>query len=305
MLYGSLPEETPLGYHAMVSGAYYDKSWQILNGGRAITQAFEKQLQKYDVSVYTNCSVDQIHINDSKAVKAVALKNGDSIECDNCIFTAHLRMLASMLPEGTLRPIYQSRLQKLKDTSSAVVLYCESEKANLEADFHNIILVHRPYPDVFMLGEELADRPMFISRSISDKYIGGVSIICPWPYKDVQQWGMSMTGRRDQSYYAWKERVADAIISVVKTHCGDKLGNLKIVDMATPLTFRDYMNAPNGCLYGVQHRTADMPFMPRTRVKGLYLSGQAIISAGVMGAMVAGFVSAAAITAEDYSRTMS
>jgi all-trans-retinol 13,14-reductase len=116
---------------------------------------------------------------------------------------------------------------------------------------------------------------------------------------------MSMTGRRDQSYYAWKKRVADAIINVVKTHCEDKLGNLKIVDMATPLTFRDYMNAPNGCLYGVQHRTADMPFMPRTRVKGLYLSGQAIISAGVMGAMVAGFVSAAAITAEDYSQTMS
>lgn len=305
ILYGTLPEETPLGYHAMVAGAYYDKSWQILNGGRAITQAFEKQLQKYDVSVFTNCSVDQIHISGSKAVKAIALKNGESIECDNCIFTAHPRILSSMLPEGTLRPVYQGRLQKLKDTTSAVVLYCESEKANLEADFHNIILVRRPFPDMFIMGEELADRPMFISRSISDKYIGGVSIICPWSYEDVQQWGMSTTGRRDQGYYAWKKQVADAIISVVKKYCEDKLGNLKIADMATPLTFRDYMNAPNGCLYGVQHRMVDMPLMPRTRVKGLYLSGQAIISAGVMGAMVAGFVSAAAITAEDYSRTMS
>jgi all-trans-retinol 13,14-reductase len=305
ILYGSLPEETPVRYHAMVSGAYYDKSWQILDGGRAITQAFERQLQKYDVSIFTNCSVDKIHISDSKEVKAIALENGDSIECDNCIFTAHPRMLANMLPEGTLRPVYQGRLQKLKDTTSAVVLYCESEKANLEADFHNIILVRRPFPDMFILGDKFADRPMFISRSISDEYIGGLSIICPWSYKDVQQWGMSTTGRRDQSYYAWKKKVADAIISFVKTHCEDKLGNLKIIDMATPLTFRDYMNAPNGCLYGVQHRTADMPFMPRTRVKGLYLSGQAIISAGVMGAMVAGFVSAAAITVEDYNRTMS
>lgn len=305
ILYGSLPEETPVGYHAMVSGAYYDKSWQILNGGRAITQAFERQLQKYNVSIFTNCSVDHIQINDNKAVKAVALKNGESIECDNCIFTAHPRMLSSMLPEGTLRPVYQGRLQKLKDTISAIVLYCESQKANLETDFHNIILVRRPFPDMFIMGEELADRPMFISRSISDKYTGGVSIICPWSYEDVQKWGMSMTGRRDQSYYDWKKQVADAIISFVKTHCEDKLGNLEIVDMATPLTFRDYMNTPNGCLYGIKHSTADMPLMPRTRVKGLYLSGQAIISAGVMGAMVAGFVSAAAITAEDYSRTMS
>lgn len=302
MLYGSLPEETPLDYHAMVAGAYYVQSWQVLDGGRAITQAFEKQLQKYDISVFTNCSVDQIHINDSKTVKAIALKDGDFIECGNCIFTAHPRVLASMLPADTLRPVYQSRLRNLKDTFSAVVLYCESEKANLEADFHNIILVPKPFPDMFIQEGELANRPMYISRSISDKYIGGVSIICPWRYKDVQQWEMSMTGRRDQTYYAWKERVADAIISVVKKCCEDKLGHLKIVDMATPLTFRDYINAPNGCLYGVKHSTADMPFMPRTRVKGLYLSGQAIISAGVMGAMVAGFVSAAAITGENYSK---
>ena len=302
MLYGSLPEETPLDYHAMVAGGYYGQSWQVLNGGYAITQAFEKQLQKYDISVFTNSPVDQIHLNSRKTVKAIVLKDGKFIECDNCIFTAHLRMLASMLPPGTLRPVYQSRLQNLKDTFSAVVLYCESEKANLEADFNNIILVHKPFPDMFIQEDKFANRSMYISRSISDKYVGGVSIICHWRYKDVQQWEISTTGRRDSTYYAWKKQVGDAIIGVVKKYLEDKLGHLKIVDIATPLTFRDYMNAPNGCLYGVKHRTVDMPFMPQTRVKGLYLSGQAIISAGVMGAMVAGFISAAAITGEDYSK---
>lgn len=302
MLYGSLPEETPLDYHAMVAGAYYGQSWQVLNGGYAITQAFEKQLQKYDINVFTNCSADQILINDSKTVKAIALKGGDLVECDNCIFTVHPRMLVSMLPPNTLRPVYQSRLQDLKDTFSAVVLYCESEKANLEADFNNIILVHKLFPDIFIQEDDIANGPMYISRSISDKYVGGVSIICPCRYKDVKQWEMSMTGRRDSTYYAWKEQLGEAIIGVVKKYCEDKLGHLKIIDIATPLTFRDYMNAPNGCLYGVKHRIVDMPFMPQTRVKGLYLSGQAIISAGVMGAMVAGFVSAAAITGEDYSK---
>jgi all-trans-retinol 13,14-reductase len=301
MLYGSLPEETPLDYHAMVAGGYYNQSWQVVDGGRAIAQAFEQQLQKYDVSVFTNCTVDQIQINDSKTVKSVSFKGGDVIDCDNCVCTAHPRMLLSTLPAGTLRPVYQSRLQDLEDTFSAVTLYCESEKAELEADFHNIILLHRLFPDMFPEGEGPADRPMFISRSLSDKHVGGVSIICPWRYEDVEQWSMSVTGRREKAYYAWKERVADAIIGVVNKYCGEKLGRLKLVDMATPLTFRDYMNAPKGCLYGAKHRITDMPFMPRTRVKGLYLSGQAIITSGVMGAMVSGFVSAASITGQDYS----
>jgi all-trans-retinol 13,14-reductase len=120
----------------------------------------------------------------------------------------------------------------------------------------------------------------------------------------VEQWGDSAVGRRAGAYYEWKKQAAEAIIGVAKKYCEDTLGDLRIVDTATPLTFRDYMGAPNGCLYGAKHRTEDMPFMPRTRVKGLYLSGQKIISAGVMGAMVAGFVTAASITGEDYRQAL-
>ena len=299
MLYGSLPEETPLDYHAMVAGAYYDQSWQVVDGGHSIAQAFERQLQKYDIRVFTNCSVDHIHIDGNKSVKGVSFEGGDVIDCDNCVFTAHPRMLLSMLPVGTFRPVYQGRLQSLQDTFSAVTLYCESEQA--ESDFQNIILLYRSFPDMFPDGDVPTDRPMFISRSLSDEYVGGVSIICPWRYEDVEQWGKSVTGSREKDYYDWKQRVSEAIIGVVNKYCGEQLGCLKLVDMASPLTFRDYMNAPNGCLYGAKHRITDMPFMPRTRVKGLYLSGQAIIASGVMGAMVSGFVSAASITGQDYS----
>jgi all-trans-retinol 13,14-reductase len=270
-----------------------------VDGGHSITRAFEQQLEKYDISVFTNFAVNEIHIDASKSVKSVSLKGGGVIDCDNCVFTAHPRMLLSMLPVGTLRPVYQGRLKSLQDTFSAVTLYCESEKA--EADFQNIILLHRSFPDMFPEVDSPTDRPMFISRSLSDEYVGGVSIICPWRYEDVEQWGKSMAGRREKDYYAWKDRVAEAIINVVQKYCGEQLGRLKLVDMASPLTFRDYMNAPKGCLYGAKHRITDMPFMPRTRVKGLYLSGQAIIASGVMGAMVSGFVSAASITGQDYN----
>jgi all-trans-retinol 13,14-reductase len=304
LLYGSLPQETSLLYHSMVVGAYYDQSWQVVNGGYAIAQAFEKELQKYDIDIYTNCTVDHIFMNDDRTVKAVGLEGGEVAGCDNCVFTGHPRMLTNMLPEGSLRPVYRGRLQRLEDTSSAVVLYCVSEKADLDTNFHNMILAHKLFPEMYNPENGFGDRLKFISRSLSDAYVGGISIICPCCFEEVRQWDSSKTGQRPSAYYEWKERVADIIIGIVKQHYNDTLGDLKVIDMATPLTFRDYMNAPNGCLYGAKHQITDMPFMPRTRIKGLYLSGQVIVSAGLMGAMLAGFLSAAAITREDYRQTM-
>ncbi len=304
VLYGSMPEETSLLYHSMVVGAYYDQSWQVVNGGYAITQAFEKELQKYDIDIYTNCTVDHISIDGDKTVKAVSLEGGEVVECGNCVFTGHPRMLTNMLPKGSLRPVYHRRLQSLEDTSSAVVLYCVSEKANVDTNFHNMILVRKLFPEMYNPESGFDDRPMFISHSLSDDHVGGVSIICPCRFEDVRQWDNSKTGQRPSAYCEWKERVTDTIIGIVKQYYHDTLGDLRIIDMATPLTFRDYMNAPNGCLYGAKHQITAMPLMSRTRIKGLYLSGQAIVAAGLMGAMLAGFLSASAITGEDYRQTM-
>ena len=304
LLYGSMPEETSLLYHSMVAGAYYDQSWQVVNGGYAITKAFEKELQKYDIDIYTNCTVDHIIINNDRTVEAVGLEGGEVAGCNNCVFTAHPRMLTNMLPKGSLRPVYHGRLQSLEDTSSAVVLYCVSEKANVDANFHNMILAHKLFPDMYNPEDGFDDCPMFITRSLSDGYVGGISIICPWRFEDVSQWDSSRTGQRPVAYCEWKKRVADTIVSVVMQYYNDVIGDLRIIDVATPLTFRDYMNAPCGCLYGAKHKIDDMPFMSRTRIKGLYLSGQAIVSAGLMGSMLAGFLSAAAITGEDYRETM-
>jgi all-trans-retinol 13,14-reductase len=304
LLYGSMPEETSLLYHSMVVGAYYDQSRQVVNGGYAIAQAFAHELQKYDIDLYTDCTVDHIFINDDRTVKAVGLEGGEAVECNNCVFTGHPRMLTDMLPAGSLRPVYRGRLQSLEDTSSAIVIYCLSEKANLDSIFHNIILVHKSFPKMYSLESGFDDCPMFISRSLSDGYVGGISIICPCRFEEVRQWDSSRTGQRPVAYCEWKKRVTDTIVGVVKQYYNDVMGDLRIIDVATPLTFRDYMNAPGGCLYGAKHKINDMPFMSRTRIKGLYLSGQAIVSAGLMGAMLAGFLSASAITGEDYRKTM-
>ena len=304
VLYGSWPEETSLQYHSMITGGYYDQSQQVCNGGYAIARAFEKELKRNDIDLYTNSAVDQIRLNDNKTVTAVSLENGDVIECENCIYTAHPRLLITMLPKDVFRPIYRGRLTELEDTTSAVVLYCKSKKVSKKTDFDTLILTHSLFPDIFTDETELGERPMFISQSVSDKDIEGISIICPWAYEDVREWENSKRGTRDAAYYDWKKRISDSILNKAMESCSGLLGELDIIEVATPLTFRDYINAPHGSLYGTKHRVSDMPLLPRTRIKGLYLSGQATLATGVMGAMLSGFQSAAQITGEDYRKTM-
>ena len=304
LLYGSLPQETSLFYHSIVAGGYYDQNQQVVDGGKAIAKAFESELQRYNIEAHTNCAVNKIYINDSNKVEAVELENGEKIECENCVFTSHLRLLNDMLPEGSFRPVYRKRIENLEDTSSAIVIYCVSDKIN-DADVpSNIIIAHQPFPEMFNLEGGFCNYPMFISTSLSEDYIGGVSIICPCKYEAVEKWGDSRIGNRSSEYYEWKKETAEAIVDSVKCHCHDVMGDLEIIDTASPLTFRDYMNAPYGCLYGAKHKIDDMPFLPRTKIEGLYLSGQAIVTAGLMGAMLSGFFTAAAITGEDYRKTI-
>jgi all-trans-retinol 13,14-reductase len=62
------------------------------------------------------------------------------------------------------------------------------------------------------------------------------------------------------------------------------------MECATPLTLRDYTNSPYGSIYGVKHRVGQYNPTPVTRLKGLYLAGQATAAPGIMGAVMSGFI---------------
>jgi all-trans-retinol 13,14-reductase len=301
VLYGSMPDETSLEFHSMIAGAYYEQSWQVADGGYAITLAYEEKLRESGVDVYTNCAAGRIQVDGDKAVAGVSTENGNTMECGNCVFTAHPSQLERMLPDGGLRPAYLNRVKSLENSFSAVVVYCSSKTAT---SLGTSVLVNELFPDIYKQGDSFADRIMFVCKSLSDTHVGGISILCPCSFDEVREWSDSTAGNRPEAYYEWKMRVAEAIVERVQRHLGNEYNDLNVLDVASPLTFRDYMNAPDGCLYGVKHRVTDVPFMSQTKIKGLYLSGQAVVSPGLLGAMLAGFLAASAITGKDYRQAI-
>jgi len=70
-------------------------------------------------------------------------------------------------------------------------------------------------------------------------------------------------------------------------------------ELSTPLTTEHFCNYSRGELYGVDHtpdRFRQRFLRSHTPIKGLYLTGQDVVTCGVAGALFGGVLTAAAIT---------
>jgi all-trans-retinol 13,14-reductase len=71
------------------------------------------------------------------------------------------------------------------------------------------------------------------------------------------------------------------------------------------LTTQHFVNYEKGEIYGLDHtpdRFRQQFLKPRTPIKGLYLTGQDIVTAGVGAALFAGLITASAMTGKDFMK---
>ena len=82
-------------------------------------------------------------------------------------------------------------------------------------------------------------------------------------------------------------------------------GHIDHYELSTPLTTKNFANYQKGELYGIDHspsRYRQKFLQPRTPIKGLYLTGQDIVTAGVGGALFSGLITASAMTGRNYMK---
>ncbi|MEN6334484.1 MAG: FAD-dependent oxidoreductase, partial [Phycisphaerales bacterium] len=256
-------------------------------GGRILIEAFENALGRERVEVLCGRAVRRIEVNDRREFAAVELDTGERLTARRCLCTVHPKLMLEMLPPEAFSPAYRRRVSELEETPSAVVLFGRRRPGDFRG---NLILVTEPHTVADWAQVPLENRPLFVSVP-PEAESRGVSVICPATLADLPGGGRE----RSPEYRDWKVRTAERLLQRLRGCAGDVLGDFDLLDVATPLTFRDYLSSPQGGLYGVKHRLADMPLLSRTTVKGLYLSGQAVVAPGVLGAMCAGLLTESSI----------
>ncbi len=283
MLYGAFAKETSLLFHSQVVGSYYESACLVRGGGRVWVETFEKALGDAGVEWKCGREISHICLDHKGGFSAVELETGERLPADRCISTIHPKLMLEMVPPNAFSPAYRKRVRALEETPSAVVLYGRFHSANFSG---NLYLASEPRTILDWMHLPVEERPLFVSLPPRGS---GASVICPARLADVPGGDVDRSCTRSADYQDWKGRLTDRLMERLSCYAHDLVGDFEPLDMATPLTFRDRLSSPEGGLYGIKHRMMDMPLLPRTGVKGLYLSGQAVAAPGVLGALCAGF----------------
>ena len=288
VLYGSPASDVPLHTHAYIMGSFYESASLIIDGGNSLINAFERELKKYDISVFTNCSVSGFNVENGKTLKGVYCEDERYFECDFCVSTIHPKLLLPMLRDASVRPVYINRIKKLENTLAAVVLFLEAD------DFPEEVLTTNYYEfDPDLVYDKQIDYTAYMAVNPQAETRGkraftvikSISIDSFKPY-----FGNAYVDDYDK-YLAIKEKAGENICSVVTNKFPTLKDNCKVLDISTPVTYQRYTKTVDGCMYGIKHSIAQRQLSTRSSVHNLYLAGQSI-QAGVMGSVISGFIAA-------------
>jgi all-trans-retinol 13,14-reductase len=127
---------------------------------------------------------------------------------------------------------------------------------------------------------------------------GTVEVIGVAPYAWFARWEGTAWHKRGADYEALKQRFADRLTEVLLRRCPQLDGAIDHAELSTPLSTRHFAAHPHGEIYGLDHTPARFDaraLRVHTPVRGLYLTGVDVCTAGIGGAAMGGVLTASAI----------
>jgi all-trans-retinol 13,14-reductase len=98
-------------------------------------------------------------------------------------------------------------------------------------------------------------------------------------------------------YEDFKARFAERLLDHLYVHVPRVRGKVDYSELSSPLSTRHFSGHPHGEMYGLSPTPERfrMRMRAQTAVRGLFLTGQDLVMAGVVGAMFGGVLAASAV----------
>ncbi len=321
--YGLPPAQSSFLMHALVVNHYFEGGAYPVGGSGAIPAAIISVIEKHGGKVYTNAEVNRIVVRGKRAV-GVELSDGTQIDAPIVISDA-----GAALTYGRLLPTKVAnstgilkRLAPIGASLAHVSLYLGLNKSAEELGLSKPNLW--VYPDgnhdgnvTQHLSNPLAPLPVaYISfpsakdSSFAKRFPNKatIEVVSASSYHWFEEWEHTKWHKRGAAYEARKQEITDSLLKVLYKECPQVEEHIVHCELSTPLSTKKFAGHPSGEIYGLTHTPARFEerwLRPHTPIRGLYLTGADICTAGIGGALMGGVLTVSAILRKNMQSTIS
>lgn len=310
---GLPPKRSSFVIQALIAKHYLHGGFYPVGGAWRIADTILPRIRAAGGEVFTYARVEEIVVRDGRAC-GVRMKDGHEIEA-RCIVSdaGAINTFSRLLPAAVTRELgYDRLLPTVKPSIGHLGMYIglqgSAEDLGLPKTNYWIYPGNDydaaldefladptgPFPVVYISFPSAKD-PDFARRHPGRSTI---EIVAPAPYEMFERWAGSTWGKRGEDYEALKQSLGERLLGHLYDRAPQLRGRVDYWEVSTPLSMQWFCGWGRGELYGLDHDPARLQqswLRPRTRIPGLWLTGQDVMSCGVTGAMMGGLASATAI----------
>lgn len=311
--YGLPPRQSSFAIHAIVARHYYEGGSYPVGGAASIAESIFPVIEAAGGRVLVKAEVSEI-LTDGKQAIGVRLSDGTEIRSRQVVSDAGVlntfgRLMASEKSNAA------GMAQKLGQVSPSLAHVCLYIGLKGSAAEHQLPQANywiypgydhdknieryvqdpnAPLPVTYVSFPSAKD-PSWEAKHPGISTMEAVGFV---PYQWFQKWEDTHWMKRGADYEALKERLAERLFENVYRMVPQIRGKVDYHEVSTPLTTRHFSNYAHGEIYGIDHTPARFRLRwlrPTTPWKGLFLTGQDIVSVGFGGALMGGVLTASAM----------
>src|SRR5690554_3327351 len=311
---GVTPKQSSFMVHALIARHYQYGGFYPVGGASEIAKSIIPVIQAGGGDVLTYADVKEILIEKGKAV-GVRMADGHDIRAPLVISNAGvINTFERLMPESEAKRIgYPHKREHIKPSKPHIGLYLGLKGTPEQLGLPRTNFWIYPGPDHdgnvqrFLSAPESSPFPVvYISfpaakdPDYQNRWPGTstIEVVAPISREMFAPWQGSTWGKRGEDYDALKAQITGRLMEAVYQKLPQLRGNVDYVETSTPLSTAWFCRYDQRELYGLEHtpeRFSQQWLKPKTGLPGLYLTGQDVLTCGVVGAMIGGFVTTLAI----------
>jgi all-trans-retinol 13,14-reductase len=308
-LYGGKGGKTPLHQHALIISTYLKSAWRLVGGGAQIAKHLVAGIRLMGGDLFRRQNVTSLEA-EVGGIRAAVTSDGKSYFAKQFIADFAPGNALSMVKGIPLRKSYLKRIVEVKPTTSFFALYVVFKPGQFPYLKHNVYhydianvweatdYEEEKWPQSWLMYPEASEHKSSFARA--------TTVLAYMHFDEVEKWALSNNTTaapesRGEDYEDFKRLKAEKLIDAVEKKFSGFRAAIQSYHTATPLTFRDYLNVPQGAAYGnlKDYKLPQQAFIsPGSKIPNLFFTGQYLHLHGIKGVSTSALVTCGAILGE-------